>query len=562
MISPSRLFRERVLAKIRLVVAVVWIGLSGGGVALAQAAAAGSPAALASQTATPAKKSCRVNSTAPNAAETALNRGDFAPAEILFRAMLAKDAGDEAAHEGLIRSLIEQNKVDDAAKDVEAWVAADPDGSMAMTALGEVRLRQGDPREAYHQFQRALQADLCNSRAHYGVARVDGLAGLHASAKRAIEQAYALHPNDDEIHTTWMWTRPRKERLAMWTEYVEHSDQVSDENRAKMKTSLAKESLYHATDCRMAATSPREAKVPMAALLDGPDRFIGWGLDVKFNGKERRLQIDTGAGGITISRAAAMFLGIQREDATKTWGIGDKGDVKTSIAHVASIKIGDIEFTNCPVEILEKWSALDTDGLIGGDVFAASQLTLDFPRHELRIAPLPERPGEKKDAAAIASDDEVVEAHDPYIAPEMAKWQRIYRSGHELLMPTALVETKRIKEDGAWKDKLFMLDTGSFSNLISPAAAREVTKVSRDGETGVRGISGDVDKVYEAGKFTLGFASLRLDSPSMTAIDMTKLSHDDGVEISGLIGAPALFQLVLHIDYRDNLVWCEYTPKK
>jgi hypothetical protein len=34
------------------------------------------------------------------------------------------------------------------------------------------------------------------------------------------------------------------------------------------------------------------------------------------------------------------------------------------------------------------------------------------------------------------------------------------------------------------------------------------------------------------------------------------------VEVSGLIGAPALFQLVLHIDYRDNLVWCEYTPPK
>ena len=55
---------------------------------------------------------------------------------------------------------------------------------------------------------------------------------------------------------------------------------------------------------------------------------------------------------------------------------------------------------------------------------------------------------------------------------------------------------------------------------------------------------------------------LRLDSPSMTSIDTTKISHDDGVEVSGLIGAQALFQVVMHIDYRDNLVWCEYTPKK
>ena len=98
--------------------------------------------------------------------------------------------------------------------------------------------------------------------------------------------------------------------------------------------------------------------------------------------------------------------------------------------------------------------------------------------------------------------------------------------------------------------------------LISPPAAREVTKVSRDDSNGIRGIQGEVNKVYEAGKFTLAFAGLRLDSPSMTSIDTTKMSHDLGVEVSGFIGAPALFQVVMHIDYRDNLVWCEYTAKK
>jgi hypothetical protein len=78
----------------------------------------------------------------------------------------------------------------------------------------------------------------------------------------------------------------------------------------------------------------------------------------------------------------------------------------------------------------------------------------------------------------------------------------------------------------------------------------------------IRGISGAVDKVYEAGQFTLAFGGLRLDAPSMTSIDTTATSHDDGVEISGFIGAPALFQVVMHIDYRDNLVWCEYAKPK
>ena len=541
---------------------VLVVSGASGVVAHAQAQTA---AAKPGQTVAPARKTCTVNSFAPNPAETALNKGDFAPAEVLFRALLAKSADNEAAHEGLVRALLAQNKVDDAARDAEAWATAAPASSMALTAMGDVRLRQGDPRAAFIQFQKAAVADLCNARAYYGMAMVDGLAGFHASSKRLIEQAYKLHPTDDDINSAWIDTLPRKERLAKWADYAEHSDQISEENRAKLKTSLEKESLYHASDCRMAPASPREATVPMTAVMDGPNHFVGWGLDVKFNGKGRRLQIDTGASGITISRAAAMFLGIQRQDATQTGGIGDKAKVKTSMTHVASVKIGGIEFTNCPVEILEKWSVLDSDGLIGGDVFDASLLTLDFPKHELRIAPLPERPGEKKvepTSPDPADDDEIVEPHDPYIAPGMEKWQRVYRYRHDLIMPTGLVDTKRIKDDSAWKDKLFILDTGAESNLISPAAAREVTKVSRDDSMEIRGIQGEVDKVYEAGKFTLAFAGLRLDSPSMTSIDTTKISHDDGVDISGFIGAPALTQLVLHIDYRDNLVWCEYTSKK
>lgn len=547
------------MAGTRLACVLLSTGLLWGRVAYGQAAAeakAGAPA--------PVRKTCAVQNNPPNAAETALNKGEFKAAETLFNAMLAQNAEDKPAHEELVRTLLAQDKVADAAKNAEAWDAASPAETLAITALADVRLRQGAPNDAFTLYRQAVRADLCNARAYYGLAEVDRLAGYFAIGKGLIEQAYALHPSDDDIETAWFATRPRKERLAKWTDYAEHSTQISEENRAKLKTNLAKDSQYHASDCRIAPTSPQEATVPMQRIEDGPDRFVGWGLDVQFNGKRRRLQIDTGASGITISRAAAMFLGIQREDTTLIGGIGDQAKVKTSVTHVASVKIGGVEFTNCPVEILEKWSVLDDDGLIGGDVFSASLLTLDFPKHELRLAPLPLRPGEKPADAAkptVEGDDDVVQAHDPYVAPGMEKWLRVFRSGHDLLMPTGLVDTKKVKEQSAWKQKLFLLDTGSESNLISPAAAREVTKVSRDGSVGIRGLQADVDKVYQAGTFTLAFAGLRLDSPSMTSIDTTSISHDDGVEVSGIIGAQALFQVVMHIDYRDNLVLCEYTPK-
>jgi predicted aspartyl protease len=541
-----------------MVLAGVWVGLGGLGSLTAQAQ--GSPAAAA-----PGKKVCTVNRSAPGPAETALDKGDFAPAENQFRGLLAKDPADETAQEGLVRALIAQDKVDAAAKQAEAWVAASPSSSMAMVAQAEVLLRQGDPRAALLEFQKASQTDLCNARAYYGISMVYGLAGYHATQKRIIEQAYALHPTDDQINSAWINTRPRAERLEKLADYAEHSDQISEESRAKMKTSLAKASLYHPSDCRATPTSLETATVPMWEINAGPFSFEGWGLEVKFNGKSRRLEIDTGASGITISRSAALFLGIKREDETKIYGIGDEGPVNASIAHVASVKIGGMEFTNCAVSILEKSRALhDSDGLIGGDVFAGSQVTLDFPRRELRIAPLPPRPNEAKPQTTLDAgvNDDAEEWQDPYVAPEMAKWERVYRNGHELLMPTGIVDAKHFKDDSAFKDKLFLLDTGAESNLISPAAAREVTKVSGSDWGGVQGISGEVDKVYEAGRFTLAFAGLHMDSPAMTAVDTTTLSHDAGVEISGLIGAPTLFQLVMHVDYRDNLVWCEHKPRK
>ena len=542
------------MAITRLAGVLLCVGLMSGGIANGQTAAEAKASAPA-----PLKKTCRVDNGPPNAAETALNRGDFKTAESLFNAMLAQNAEDKPTREELVRTLLAQDRVADAERTAEAWNTVSPAETLAITALADVRFRQGAPGEALMLYRRAIQADLCNPRGYYGLSEVERLAGYFATGKRLIEQAHALHPTDDEIEAAWISTRARKERLATWADYAEHSTQISDDNRTRLKTQLEKASLYHASDCRMAPGSPKEAAVPMQRILDGPNRFVGWGLDVQFNGSQRRLQIDTGASGLTISRAAALFLGIQREDATETGGIGDKAKVKTSVAHVASIKVGGIEFPNCPVEILEKWSVLDADGLIGGDVFSDSLLTLDFPKHELRVAPLPPRPGDK---AAVEGGDAEAEAYDPYVAPGMEKWLRVYRSGHDLLMPTVLVDTKKMKDQNAWKDKLFLMDTGSEDNLISPAAARDVTKISRDDSRGIHGIQGEVDKVYEAGRFTLAFAGLRLDSPSMTSIDTTSISHGAGVEVSGIIGAAALFQVVMHIDYRDNLVLCEYTPAK
>jgi hypothetical protein len=48
----------------------------------------------------------------------------------------------------------------------------------------------------------------------------------------------------------------------------------------------------------------------------------------------------------------------------------------------------------------------------------------------------------------------------------------------------------------------------------------------------------------------------------MTSEDTSSISRSIGVDISGFIGFPTLRELVVSIDYRDNLVHVVYDPTK
>jgi hypothetical protein len=95
-------------------------------------------------------------------------------------------------------------------------------------------------------------------------------------------------------------------------------------------------------------------------------------------------------------------------------------------------------------------------------------------------------------------------------------------------------------------------------NVISPAAAREVTKVQGDSDMIVKGISGKVNNVFSANKAVLVFGRLRQENQDMTAFDTKNLSDDIGTEISGFLGFTTLRLLDIKIDYRDALVDFKY----
>jgi hypothetical protein len=127
----------------------------------------------------------------------------------------------------------------------------------------------------------------------------------------------------------------------------------------------------------------------------------------------------------------------------------------------------------------------------------------------------------------------------------MQSYTRVYRFGHSLLVPTRV---------GNVPDMLFVMDTGSVTNFISPAAAREITKIHDDPDMIVKGLSGSVKNVFSANKAVLQFGHVRQENQDMTAFDMTRMSEGEGTEISGFLGFVALRWLDIKIDYRDALV--------
>jgi hypothetical protein len=98
--------------------------------------------------------------------------------------------------------------------------------------------------------------------------------------------------------------------------------------------------------------------------------------------------------------------------------------------------------------------------------------------------------------------------------------------------------------------------------LISLDAAREVTVLSGMNGPTVKGLNGEVQKVQVASEVPLGFAGVRQIVSGMTSIDTSSVSRNVGVNISGFIGFVTLRELVISIDYRDNLIHVVYDPKK
>jgi predicted aspartyl protease len=527
--------------------------------------------------------SCPVAKTyAPSEPEQAFLQGQYDHAVALYQAALLQHPNDPALTAGLVRVLLQQQKVTDADALVTKALAQSPNSAILLTALGEVQYRAGTPWLAAKTAFQATKLDPCYPRVRLLQARILHLGSDYASAANEVSTAYALDPHDPNIRLQWLNTLPRARRITELESFLA-SNTGEDPDQLRRLNSylefLKKQQVEPHKACRLVSTDAATS-IQFAPIMRDATHVHAYGLDVKLNDHAARLQIDTGASGLVLSRSVAERAGLTRFSNTQTGGIGNQGEVNSYTAFADTIKIGSLEFHDCEVEVLDKRSVLDEDGLIGMDVFANFLVTLDYPMRKLTLGPLPKRPDDAVPAVPILQtaesrgDDDAPPTpptptssvtsktlppavprnlHDRYVAPEMKDWSTVYRVGHELLLPVSLNQTP---------PRLFILDTGAFSTSVSDTAVRTVAKIHTDDRMIVKGISGNVDKVYSANNIDFRFSHMEQKVPDAVVFENASVSKNTGLEVSGFLGATTLNQLTITIDYRDGLVNFSYDPNR
>ena len=460
------------------------------------------------------------------------------------------------AYAGLARVYLKEKRVADAAAAAAKAIEAGPKSPDAHVAHAEVLFRQGKIPESENELVEVVNSGQHSARAYLDLAEVDEAASFYGRAKSMIEMAHRVDPSDPDIRREWLFTLPRAERLKELKDYLAGETDDDAEDRAdlmRILTLLQDETAEPKRTCRQ-ITKVSSTETRLEPLLDDPQHLRGYGLTVNFNGTSAKLMLDTGAGGILVDRHVAQKAGIKPIVETQIGGIGSKGESGGYLGYADSIKIGDLEFHDCLVEVLDKRSVLDDDGLIGADVFADYLVDLDLPDRKFRLSELPVAPtGTSGSAGLQAGGEDRNEWHDPFIAPEMKSFTPVFRFGHMLLVRTWLNNAP---------PKLFLLDTGAFDNMITPEAAREVTKIRGDDSDVIKGLNGKVAKVYTADKVKIRFAHFSQEREDLLAFDLSNISDGAGTEISGTLGFAMLFVLDIKIDYRDGLVNFTYDKNR
>jgi tetratricopeptide (TPR) repeat protein len=468
-----------------------------------------------------------VQSHAVTPADSAYSDSNYAEAEQLYTQLLAQEPGNVALQAALVRILLHEGKVADAAERVHSMQAADPHSALTFTADAELELRLGQPWQAMQSLDEAEAADRCYARAHLIRSRALRIDSMYASERAEIQKAYEIDASDPDILSAWSNVVSPANEIAGTRQSLDTMKDIDADTRQKAEATVQSMmpllSEYSQT-CKV-LPSASTATLPLLPSKQDGKNIDGFRIEVRLPKSAARLQVDTAASGLFITRALAAENGLQQ-------GANDP----PGTVHLDSVHIGPLEFRDCMAGVSDAPFAGNTDGSIGTDVFASYLVKIDPRAEKLTLGPLPALTG-------------ILPGDRPAL-PELARFTPVYHRRQYLLVPVTLNNKTR---------KLFVLDTGMRLSTMAPETAHALSNIKVNFTNTLQTASGPPAHVYRD-KFDFQFANLVLPHQGqIVEFDPTAIDRNAGFEVDGLLGFDMLHQLTLQLDYRDGLVRFEST---
>jgi thioredoxin-like negative regulator of GroEL len=455
-------------------------------------------------------------------ADAAYNDGNYGEAEQLFTQALVSEPNNIALGAGLVHTLLHEGKVRDAAQRVQAMLAADPHSAAVLTAEAEVQLRQGQPWLAMQTLDAAEAADRCDPRVHLIRSRALRIDSMYASERAELERAYEMDASDPDILNAWnRVVRPAQEIEGIHESLTTMKDLDAD-TRQKAEASMQSMMPLLSENSQTCKGLPSIASANLSLLPSKQDgkTIDGFRIEAQLPKSTAKLQVDTAASGLYITRALAAQNGLQQ-------GANDP----PGTVHLDSVQIGPLEFRDCMAGVSDTPFAGNTDGSIGTDVFASYLVKIDPRAEKLTLSSLPALSG-------------VLPGDRPAL-PELAGFTPVYHRRQYLLVPVLLNNKSR---------KLFVLDTGMRLSTMTPETAHALSNIKVNFTNTLQTASGPPAHVYRD-SFDFQFANLALNHRSqILEFDPATIDRNAGFEMDGLLGFDMLRQLTLLLDYRDGLV--------
>jgi len=456
----------------------------------------------------------------------------------LYAAVLERNPEHAHARYGLVRALLRDRRSLEAHTVADEGLRRNPDSPPALAAGGMSALRRGDIVRAEALFREAVKIDPDYHGGLQGLARILQALSQYKSAESLMLRAYRNYPNDPDLMLAHADTLKGAEHIAALERVLPILDPQSDE-ALRLRGHLAFDRVTGDKILRRLLSPYTAAKIKLRLIQNGPQRAIGWGVNVRLNDRQSAtLLLDTGASGVNISRKIAQRANLASVTGASTMarGIGDD-PAPTAYSYLASkLKVDDVEFADYPVSVFESAATESYDGLISPGVFGRFIVRIDFPRGELLLEPRPE--GEPKNSDDLTD-----------VGPAPQGFHRVLRLGSLLAVPTSV--------NGA-PFSLFAIDSGATVTVIDTEIASMSASVHRDDGVSVKGIQGEVDKVSTTERVVLRFAGFQQDNASLVAVSLSNVSDSLGIGLGGVLGMPLLAQLTVTLDYRQSAVRFDY----